>query len=112
MQVLETGEIQGFYTNGETRSLGNFGIATFSNELGLEEAGDSTWAETSNSGDLVFGAGASAVAGGVVAGALEQSNVDTTEEFVQLIQAQRGFQSNARVITTQDEMMAEANNML
>ena len=52
------------------------------------------------------------MAGDVVAGALEESNVDTAEEFVRLIKAQRGFQSNARVITTQDEMMSEANNMI
>lgn len=112
MQVLETGEIQGFYTNGETRSLGFFGIGTFSNDMGLEQVGDSLWGQTANSGDLVFGSAANGVAGDVVAGALEESNVDTAEEFVRLIQAQRGFQSNARVITTQDEMMSEANNML
>lgn len=112
MQVLDSGEIQGFYTNGETRSLGHFGVASFSNELGLEEVGDSLWGQTANSGDLVYGSGATGYAGDIVAGALEESNVDTAEEFVRLIQAQRGFQSNARVITTQDEMMSEANNML
>jgi flagellar hook protein FlgE len=112
MQVLGSGEIQGFYTNGETRSLGFFGVGTFSNELGLEEVGDSLWGQTANSGDLVYGSAQNGMAGDVVAGALEESNVDTAEEFVRLIQAQRGFQSNARVITTQDEMMSEANNMI
>lgn len=112
MQVLGTGEIQGFYTNGQTKTMGQFGVGTFSNDAGLEEVGDSLWAETPNTGDKVFGAGLSGVAGEVVGGALEESNVDTAEEFVRLIQAQRGFQSNARVVTTQDEMMSEANNML
>jgi len=112
MQVLGTGEIQGFFTNGQTKTMGQFGVGTFANEAGLEQVGESLWAETSNTGDRVFGAGLSGVSGEVVGGALEESNVDTAEEFVRLIQAQRGFQSNARVVTTQDEMMSEANNML
>lgn len=112
MQVLGDGEIQGFYTNGQSKTLGSFGIATFSNASGLEAVGESMWAETPNSGDQVYGAGLSGVAGEVVSGSLEESNVDTAEEFVRLIQAQRGFQSNARVISTQDEMMSEANNMI
>lgn len=112
MQVLNNGDIEGFYTNGQTQTLGQFGVGTFANAAGLEEVGDSLWGETPNSGDRVFGGGLSGGAGAVVGGALEESNVDTAEEFVRLIQAQRGFQSNARVITTQDEMMSEANNML
>ena len=112
LDVQKTGEIQAFYSNGQTRNLGAFGVATFANEGGLEEVGDSLWGETVNSGDRVFGAGFSGRAGEVVGGALEESNVDTAEEFVRLIQAQRGFQSNARVISVQDEMMSEANNML
>jgi flagellar hook protein FlgE len=112
MQVLGTGEIQGFYTNGQTKTMGQFGVGTFVNDAGLESVGDSLWAETPNTGDKIFGAGLSGVAGEIVGGALEESNVDTAEEFVRLIQAQRGFQSNARVVTTQDEMMSEANNMI
>jgi flagellar hook protein FlgE len=112
IDVLKDGSIQAFYNNGQTTNLGAFGVATFANEGGLEEVGDSLWGETANSGDRVFGSGFSGRAGEVVGGALEESNVDTAEEFVRLIQAQRGFQSNARVISVQDEMMSEANNML
>jgi len=112
MQVLANGEIEGFFTNGQVQTMGQFGVGTFANAAGLEEVGDSLWGETPNSGDRNFGAGLAGVAGSVVGGALEESNVDTAEEFVRLIQAQRGFQSNARVITTQDEMMSEANNMI
>lgn len=112
MQVLNDGSIQGYYSNGQTATLGQLGVATFANELGLEEVGDSLWGETSNTGARVFGGGSVGTAGEVVGGALEESNVDTAEQFVRLIQAQRGFQSNARVVTVQDEMMSEANNML
>ena len=48
----------------------------------------------------------------MVSGVLENSNVDTAEQFVQLIEAQRGFQANARVITTQDEVFAEVVNLI
>ena len=112
MQVNNDGSIEGYYNNGQTATLGQFGVATFANELGLEEVGDSLWGETPNTGARVFGGGSLGVAGEVVGGALEESNVDTAEQFVRLIQAQRGFQSNARVVTVQDEMMSEANNML
>jgi len=112
MQVNNDGTIEGYYNNGQTAVLGQFGVATFANELGLEEIGESMWGETANSGSRVFGGGSLGAAGEVVGGALEESNVDTAEQFVRLIQAQRGFQSNARVVTVQDEMMSEANNML
>ncbi|NOT30645.1 MAG: flagellar hook-basal body complex protein [Planctomycetes bacterium] len=106
------GTIQGYYTNGQTQEVGSFGIATFVNESGLEEFGDSYFRPTANSGARVLGAGQIAGAGEVVAGALEASNVDTAEEFVHLIQAQRGFQANARVITVQDELLAEVVNVV
>jgi flagellar hook protein FlgE len=112
MQVHDDGEIEGYYNNGQVAVLGRFGVATFANSLGLQEVGDSMWGETPNSGARVFGGGSVGVAGQIVGGALEESNVDTAEQFVRLIQAQRGFQSNARVVTVQDEMMSEANNML
>jgi len=112
MQVGADGTIEGYYNNGQTDVLGQFGVATFANQMGLEEVGDSLWGETPNSGARVFGGGSLGVAGEIVGGALEESNVDTAEQFVRLIQAQRGFQSNARVVTVQDEMMSEANNML
>ncbi len=107
LSVDGRGVIIGFFTNGEIEELEEIGIATFANELGLEAAGDNYFAETPNSGQRVLGGGLVGGAGEVVGGALEESNVDTAEEFVRLIQAQRGFQANARVITVQDEMFAE-----
>src|SRR5262245_27083820 len=112
LEVEASGTIQGFYTNGQRRAVGSFGVATFSNEAGLEEVGDSYFRTSANSGTRVFGAGQVAGAGDVIGGALEASNVDTAEEFVNLIQAQRGFQANARVITVQDELLSEIVNVV
>lgn len=112
LAVNQDATIEGFYTNGQTRVLGNLGIATFRNREGLHQEGDSYFIETVNSGTANLGPGATQGAGAVIGGALEDSNVDTAEQFVRLIEAQRGFQANARVITTQDEIMAEVVNLI
>jgi flagellar hook protein FlgE len=112
LEVEADGTIKGYYTNGETQAVGSFGIATFTNEGGLEEVGDSYYRTTANSGARILGAGQIAGAGEIVGGALEASNVDTAEEFVALIQAQRGYQANARVISVQDELLAEIVNVV
>ncbi len=112
MSVDATGLIEGFYTNGETETLGNFGVATFANEQGLLDSGDNYLRESPNSGNRVLGAGQLGKAGDIVGGALEGSNVDTAEQFVYMIQAQRGFQANARVVTVQDEMLSEIVNVV
>jgi flagellar hook protein FlgE len=112
MTVKADGTIEGFYTNGQTDELGSFGVATFANELGLLEAGDNYLRASPNSGNRVFGAAQVGVAGDVIGGALEGSNVDTAEQFVHMIQAQRGFQANARVITVQDELLSEIVNVI
>jgi len=112
LEVQSDGTIQGRYTNGQSEALGGFGIATFANEAGLEEVGDSYFRASTNSGARVLGTGQVAGAGEIIGGALEASNVDTAEEFVHLIQAQRGFQANARVITVQDELLNEIVNVV
>jgi flagellar hook protein FlgE len=112
ISVNGDGDIQGFYSNGQIRSLGEIGIATFVNDSGLREIGDNLWSETPNSGIRTVGKGSQGSAGQVVGGALEGSNVEIAEEFVRLIEAQRGFQANARVITTTDEVLAELVNLL
>lgn len=112
MQVDGNGGIEGFFTNGQTQTLGSFGIAVFANSAGLEELGDNYLRESANSGSRTLGPGRQSGAGEVVGGAIEGSNVDTAQEFVNLIQAQRGFQANARVITVQDELLAEVVNIV
>ena len=78
----------------------------------LREVGDNLWSETPNSGVRTVSKGAQGKAGQVNGGALEGSNVSVAEEFVRLIEAQRGFQANARVITTTNEVLAELVNLL
>lgn len=112
LSVNSNGDVQGFYSNGQIQILGEIGIATFVNDHGLEEVGDNLWSETANSGARTIGKGATGTAGQVVAGALEASNVEVAEEFVNLIEAQRGFQANARMISTTDEVLAELVNLL
>lgn len=112
MSVNGNGDIQGFYTNGQISVLGELGIASFVNDNGLSEVGDNLWSETPNSGVRTVSKGTQGKAGQVVGGALEGSNVAVAEEFVRLIEAQRGFQANARVITTTDEVLAELVNLL
>ena len=112
LEVQQDGSIEGFYTNGQTQDVGSFGVATFANEAGLEEVGDSYFRTTVNSGVRVLGAADLAGAGKILGGTLEGSNVDTAEEFVHLIEAQRGFQANARVVTVQDELLSEVVNII
>ncbi|NUP95460.1 MAG: flagellar hook-basal body complex protein [Planctomycetaceae bacterium] len=112
MAVNSDGDIQGFYTNGQIQVLGELGIASFVNDNGLREVGDNLWAETPNSGVRTVSKGAQGKAGQVNGGALEGSNVSVAEEFVRLIEAQRGFQANARVITTTNEVLAELVNLV
>jgi flagellar hook protein FlgE len=112
ISVDADGTILGFYTNGQSRSLGAVGVAVFGNPEGLTAGGDGLWMASANSGQPALGAGLAGAAGEVVGGALENSNVDTAEQFVRLIEAQRGFQANARVITAQDEVLRETVNLI
>jgi flagellar hook protein FlgE len=112
LSVEVDGNINGFYTNGQFRSLGEVGVATFANEEGLRETGENLWGRTANSGSIVMGKAAIGKAGSMIGGALENSNVDTAEQFVYLIEAQRGFQASSRVISIQDEILSETVNLI
>ncbi len=106
-QVQPDGTIEGRYSNGETRSLGQVATATFTNVNGLERQGDSLFRATTQSQDPLVGIPGSSGRGAIVAGALEGSNVDLAREFVTMIAVQRGFQGNSRTITTADDMLTE-----
>lgn len=108
----QVGQLTGFYSNGESRVLDTLRITTFPNEGGLMRVGDTMFIQSPNSDDPIATTAGSAGAGIVRAGSLENSNVDIAEEFVRLIEAQRGFQANARVITTTDEILAELVNIV
>jgi flagellar hook protein FlgE len=93
-------------------TAGQIELAKFSNNEGLEKAGSNEYRESTNSGTPTpsFPGGAGG-AGSLVAGALEMSNVDLSEEFTEMIVAQRGFQANTRIITTSDEILQELVNL-
>jgi len=101
------GEIIGYYTNGQVSTIAQIATATFTNPGGLIKVGDTTFQDSSNSGDASIGKPGTGFRGEIAAGTLENSNVDLSSEFVHMITTQRGFQANSRVITTSDEMLQE-----
>jgi flagellar hook protein FlgE len=101
------GTLSGTFSNGATVAIARLAVGTFTNPEGLAKAGNSTLTETLNSGSARLGTAGSDGYGSVVSGALEASNVDLSQEFTNLIVAQRGFQANARIITTSDSILQE-----
>ncbi|MEZ5966733.1 MAG: flagellar hook-basal body complex protein [Planctomycetota bacterium] len=108
----QQGNLTGYYSNGEARTLDSLRVAVFPNEAGLLRVGDTMFVESPNSDDAIVTTAGAAGAGLVRPGSLENSNVDIAQEFVSLIEAQRGFQANSRVITTTDEILAELVNIV
>lgn len=104
-KIDSSGTITGVYDNGTNRVIGQIALATFSNDRGLEKAGDSTYVETNNSGQARIGESGVAGKGSLLAGALEMSNVDLSEQMTDMIVTQRGFQSNAKTIQTADTLL-------
>ncbi len=104
-KIDSTGTITGVYSNGTNRVIGQLALATFSNDRGLEKAGDNTYAETNNSGQANIGESGVGGKGSLLAGALEMSNVDLSEQMTDMIVTQRGFQSNAKTIQTADTLL-------
>ncbi len=94
------GNIYGVFSNGQSRIVGQYALANFNSPEGLGRAGGNMFTDTTSSGAATIGAPGSGGRGAIAGGYVEQSNVDITNEFVELIQAQRGFQANSRVITT------------
>ncbi len=110
-KIDQSGVITGVYSNGTNRTLGQVALATFTNQAGLEKAGESTFVVTNNSGDPNIGPTGVAGKGKIIAGALEMSNVDLAEQFTDMIVTQRGFQANSKTITTSDTMLQELLNL-
>jgi flagellar hook protein FlgE len=99
------------YTNGQSLIQGQVVLSNFTNPQGLKPNGDTTWAETSVSGAPLTGAPGTASLGLIQSGALEDSNVNLTEQLVKLITAQRNFQASAQVITTENNITQTIINM-
>lgn len=106
-----SGIITGVYSNGSTRTIGQIAMASFVNQGGLEKHGDSTYSESINSGMANIGESRTSGKGSIIAGTLEMSNVDLTEQLTDMIVTQRGFESNAKTIQTGDSMLETVLNL-
>ena len=111
VEIDSTGVLRARYTNGQTLVQGQVVMSNFVNPQGLKPNGDTTWSETSVSGVPLTGAPGTSSLGLVQSGALEDSNVNLTEQLVAMITAQRNFQANAQVIQTEDSITQTIINM-
>jgi flagellar hook protein FlgE len=106
-KIDQSGTITGVYSNGNTRELGQIALAAFANQGGLEKSGDNNYVQSNNSGNANIGPAMVQGKGKIIAGTLEMSNVDMSEQFVDMIVTQRGFQANSRTIQTADQLLQE-----
>ena len=105
------GVIQGRYSNGQTRNLGQIVLVDFTAPTGLVNLGGNQWAETSVSGPPRIGAPGSGSRGVLNSSTIEESNVDLTAELVDMITQQRNYQANAQTIKTQDQVLQTLVNL-
>ena len=104
IDVDTSGVIFARFTNGRSEPLGQVALSNFANVQGLRQLGDTAWAETFTSGDAIRGSAGTGSFGLIQSGALESSNVDLTQQLVNMITAQRNFQANAQMISTADQV--------
>lgn len=104
--IDEDGSVYATFSNGERLLQGQLVLANFTNPNGLQSQDGTTWAQTASSGAPLTGTPGSGLLGSIVSGALESSNVDLTSELVGLMTAQRNYQANTKVISTNDSMMS------
>jgi flagellar hook protein FlgE len=107
-----TGIISGLFNNGQTDKLFQVTLGDFLAPTGLQRAGSNLFSETADSGQVVLGTAGTGGFGGITGQSLELSNVDLAEQFVTMIQTQQAFQASARIITTADDLMTEAVNLV
>jgi flagellar hook protein FlgE len=106
-KIDQRGVITGVYSNGSRRDLGQIALATFANQAALEKSGENNFVVSNNSGIANIGTSGTAGRGKIISGTLEMSNVDLSDQFVDMIVTQRGFQANSRTIQTADQMLQE-----
>ncbi|MEB4673986.1 flagellar hook protein FlgE [Enterobacteriaceae bacterium G50] len=110
-QINEDGTVVGNYSNEQSQLLGQIVLANFANNEGLQSEGDNVWSATQSSGVALLGTAGSGNFGSLTNGALEASNVDLSKELVNMIVAQRNYQSNAQTIKTQDQILNTLVNL-
>lgn len=110
VSINEDGAIVASYSNGEQQFVAHLTLAGFTNPNGLELAGSNLYVANAESGAARIGLPGPEL-GSIFTNSLEQSNVDMGAEFVTMIQVQRGFQANSKIITTIDELLGEVINL-
>ena len=111
MSVGADGVVQGRYSNGQTRNLGQVVLATFTNPNGLQSLGNNQWALSSVSGTELVSAPGTGSRGVLQSASVEESNVDLTAQLVNMITQQRNYQANAQTIKTQDQILQTLVNL-
>ena len=104
LEIDSYGNVRAGYSNGQNVTLGKIMLASFASESGLKQIGNSTFIATAASGDPELGEGAEDGFGQILSGSIERSNVDITEELVNLITSQRNYQAAAKAIETSTSM--------
>ncbi|MDR3428400.1 MULTISPECIES: flagellar hook protein FlgE [Silvimonas] len=111
MSIGKDGTIQGSYSNGQTKTVGQIVLANFANVQGLQPLGSNLWAQTFASGQALIGDPGTGSLGSLQSSAVEDSNVDLTSELVNLITAQRNYQANSQTIKAQDTILQTIVNI-
>jgi flagellar hook protein FlgE len=109
--IGKDGIVRGSFSDGVQRNLAQLAIADFTNPMGLEKVGETSFRASANSGTPQIDVAGQGRRGTLTAGSLEMSNVDLAAEFTNLIVAQRGFQASSRVITTSDQVLEDLVNI-
>jgi flagellar hook protein FlgE len=112
LSVDDEGIISGLFNNGQSDSLFQVTMGDFLAPSGLTRQGQNLFAESAESGQVVLGTARTGGFGAIVGQSLELSNVDLAEQFVTMIQTQQAFQASARIITTTDDLLTEAVNLV
>jgi flagellar hook protein FlgE len=107
VKVGSDGLVQAQFSNGRSLDIGQVQVATFRAPDGLARAGNNLWMDTKASGAAVLGGPGSGGRGSVSEGAIENSNVDIGEEMVSMIQHQRAFSANSKVIAAADDLLSQ-----
>ena len=112
VSINNEGIVVGAFSNGIKKNIATLQIALFQNASGLESMGNGYFVPSGNSGEPVATQAMSGGAGAIHGGALEKSNADVATEFVNLIQAQNGYQANARTIRVATDILSELSNLI
>ncbi|MBU3059012.1 flagellar hook protein FlgE [Pseudomonas indica] len=111
LEIDDTGVVFARYTNGQSKVQGQIVLANFANVQGLTPVGKTAWVQSFQSGEPVIGTPRSGTMGALQAGALEDSNVELSDQLVNLIVAQRNYQANAKTIETESAITQTIINL-